>query len=743
VYRNRREFLRTCCQLGAAGVGSQLARLGLVSTYAQGASDYKALVCVFLFGGNDANNMVVPIDSRYAAYQTMRGPVALAPGALLPAGASGYGLHPALTTIQRLYSEQRAALTLNVGTLVQPTTRSELDNIALPRNLYSHSDQTQQWQSSDPNGGGTGWGGRINDVIAALNSGALPPGITVNGGNALFLSGPVTKGVNFSNAGSFGLDTFGSGQAMSARVDSLQRLLTFDTGLKLVSAANGVLEDSFEAAEEINAALNSAPPLPIAFPGSGLGQQLAQVAQIIAVRSALGMTRQIFFAGMGGFDNHEDLLNRHQDLMATFNGAVGAFMDTLDVWGVTNQVTLFTESEFNRTGNANANVGTDHAWGGHHIVMGGGVQGGQTYGVFPVHQLSGPDDAGNRGNWIPTTSLDQYAATLGSWFGVADADLDQIFPNLRNFPTRNLGFVQIAPDLYRAQNDNHYTVFLVTPDGIIMTDPINRDFSTWLKGEIQKRHNRPVRYVLYTHHDWDHASGGAVFADTAQFIAHENFPATLTVPAGNLALPANAVKMDANRNGRVERAEATGGLQAQFDLTDANKDNALSGAEILRGPLNDVHPPTTTFADRHTVTLGGKTAEMIYLGIAHAPDSAVIHFPKERVVFGADTLQVRRFPGGVTPTIGAWIDAIRLVEKLDFDVAATGHALAGKKADIVALRQYLEELANGVAAGVAAGKSLKEIQDSLTFEKYKDWERYGVQPQIHIGQVYATLKGSN
>ena len=433
MQRNRREFLKSCCVLGAAGVASQMERFGMVTAHAQTASDYRALVCVFMFGGNDSNNMIVPIDSRYAAYRTMRGSVALAPDLLLPAGTSGFALHPALVNLQRLYNQRQAAAVFNVGTLVQPTTKDSLNSIALPRNLYSHSDQTQQWQSSDPNGGGTGWGGRINDLIASLNSGALPPGVTVNGGNALFLSGPQTKGVNFSNAGTFGLEGFGSDQAMNARVGSLQRLLTFDSGLKLVSAANGVLSDSFEAAREINAALNSAPALPVAFPNTGLGQQLAQVAQIMSVRDGLGMNRQIFFAGIGGFDNHEDLVNKHQDLMSNLDGAVNAFFSTLDTWGLTSQVTLFTESEFNRTGNANANLGTDHAWGSHHLVLGGSVHGGQTYGTFPLHVLGGPDDAEDRGNWIPTTSLDQYAATLGGWFGVADENLNQIFPNLKNF----------------------------------------------------------------------------------------------------------------------------------------------------------------------------------------------------------------------------------------------------------------------------------------------------------------------
>jgi uncharacterized protein (DUF1501 family) len=412
----------------------------MLTAHAQAASDYKALVCIFLFGGNDSNNMVVPIDSRYAAYQSMRGPVALGQAAVLPAGGSGYGFHPALTNIQRLYNAQHAAPVFNVGTLVRPTTKSTLNATPLPKNLYSHSDQTQQWQSSDPSGGATGWGGRIGDLAVSLNTGTLPPGVTVAGGSTLFLAGAATKGINISG-GSFGLTTFGDGTASAARVAAVQNILTFDSGVKLVNAANGVLGDGIRAAQEIDAAMASAPPLPVAFPGSGLGQQLAQVAQIMAVQGSLGLNRQIFFAGTGGFDNHENLLGNHQQLMAGLDEAIAAFVATLEARGIADKVTLFTESEFNRTANANANAGTDHAWGSHHLVVGGAVNGGNTYGTFPVHQLSGPDDAGDRGYWIPTTAIDQYAATLGGWFGVSDSDLGLIFPNLANFAPRRLGFV--------------------------------------------------------------------------------------------------------------------------------------------------------------------------------------------------------------------------------------------------------------------------------------------------------------
>ncbi|MDA1184778.1 MAG: MBL fold metallo-hydrolase [Acidobacteria bacterium] len=307
-------------------------------------------------------------------------------------------------------------------------------------------------------------------------------------------------------------------------------------------------------------------------------------------------------------------------------------------------------------------------------------------------------------------------------------------------PTRSI--VNITGDLYRAQNNNHYNVFLVTSDGIVMTDPIDREFSLWLKGELARRFSVPVRYVLYSHPDWDHASGGVVFADTAEFVGHENFPAALALPGGNPPLPANAREMDANGNGLIERAEASGNTSDRFTLIDENRDQLLSGAEMIRGAVNDVYPPTTTFSDRHTVTLGGKRVVLIYTGEAHDPASAVIYFPDERTVFGADTLQAKRFPGGLGPNVGAWIEAINTVNELDYDIAATGHAMMGTKADIVALQAYLQDLAVGVAAGVASGNSLQEIQESLTLDEYRDWDRYDTQRRTHIAAVFATLQGN-
>lgn len=305
------------------------------------------------------------------------------------------------------------------------------------------------------------------------------------------------------------------------------------------------------------------------------------------------------------------------------------------------------------------------------------------------------------------------------------------------------GIVNLTGQLYRAQNDNHYTVFLVTPDGIIMTDPINREFARWLKVEFASRFKVPVRYVLYTHHHWDHASGGVVFAESAQFLGHQNMlQALATLPGGNPPLPAEARKMDANGNGVIERREAAGDTLQRFLLFDYNRDGMLSGAEFERGALNDVYPPTTTFTDRQTVMLGGKRVIMIHMGAAHSPDGTVIYFPDERTVFGADVLQSRRLPGGLAPTVGDWIDALRTVTALDFDIAATGHAMSGTKKDMAALLQYLEDISTGVAAGIGAGRSLQDIQKSLTLDAYKDWDRYDTLRETHIAQVYRTMRGA-
>jgi glyoxylase-like metal-dependent hydrolase (beta-lactamase superfamily II) len=216
----------------------------------------------------------------------------------------------------------------------------------------------------------------------------------------------------------------------------------------------------------------------------------------------------------------------------------------------------------------------------------------------------------------------------------------------------------------------------------------------------------------------------------------------LAPPAGNPPLTGDALKMDGNRNGLIERSEATGDTSQRFSLFDYDRDNILNGAELARGSVSDVYPPTTIFSDRHTVTLAGKRVTMTYLGIAHADDSSVIHFPDERAVFSADILQVKRLPGGLAPTVGSWIDALRTINALDFDHALTGHALAGTKKDAADLLRYLEDISTGVASGIAAGRTLAEIQKTLTLDAYKGFERWDTTREAHIAAVYATFKGT-
>jgi glyoxylase-like metal-dependent hydrolase (beta-lactamase superfamily II) len=287
-------------------------------------------------------------------------------------------------------------------------------------------------------------------------------------------------------------------------------------------------------------------------------------------------------------------------------------------------------------------------------------------------------------------------------------------------PTRSI--VNVTGDLYFAQNNNHHTVFLVTDEGIIMSDPINREFSTWLKGELEARFNQSVRYVLYSHHHWDHASGGGVFADTAEFVGHENMIQALAAP-GDMALPAGVADQDANGNGEIEPAEATGNMANNFALFDFNEDGMLSGGEIARGALNDVHPPTQTYTDRLTVELGGKSVEMIHPGQAHSADMSVVHFPEESAVFFVDWISLGRLPfrtlNGYDHEV--WTGQMRDVEAIGAEYALPAHGVAGSTADIAEHRQYLEEVHDAVAEGIAAGASLEELQASVTMDGYSDW----------------------
>lgn len=445
----RRDILRlTCCSAAGAAMLGGLSKFGLVSAFAQGTTDYKALVCIFLFGGNDGNNMVVPIDSRYAGYQSVRGPLALPQGQLLPLQSGGqaiYGLHPNMPELQGYFNNQKnLAILANVGTLVQPTTQAMYKSYKnLPRNLFSHSDQQDQWQSAQLTGVPlSGWAGKVADSLqSAYNSAAKFPPILSVSGNAIFCTGINSQPFTMDPGSTPGLQGFDSSAASQARFVAAQQLLTFDSGLSLVQAANAVTGQAVQYSVVLSNALKNIPPLQTVFPKNYLADQLKQVAQVIAAQGSLGVRRQIFFCSYGGFDTHGDQLVQHVKLLSELSQSMSAFYQATQELGVANQVTTFTVSEFGRTLEPGSNAGTDHAWGNHQLALGGAVKGNTLYGTFPTLALGGPDDADQNGRWIPTTALDQYGATLATWFGVSAANLPSVFPNLANFSTKNLGFL--------------------------------------------------------------------------------------------------------------------------------------------------------------------------------------------------------------------------------------------------------------------------------------------------------------
>jgi len=445
----RRGFLKTTCCTAAAGVAAaSFSRLGLVSALAQTSQDYKALVCVFLFGGNDANNLIVPLgNSDYANYAKIRAGLALPQGKLLPVTPKSlsvpYGFHPKLAEVQSLFNKGQIALLANAGTLVQPTTQQQYlqGQANLPQNLYSHADQQQQMQTATLNTfGEVGWGGRLADKIQSIYGGTFPVMISLAGSN-VFAEGLVVRSIESSGDPTKPLSGFYGSSEDNARLAALQSLLTFDTGLQLIQSASTITSNAIQDGQTLAAAIAQGSKLNTQFPQSYLGGQLQQVAQIIQARAALGLPRQIFFVSSNGFDTHSDQLNQHNTLYQDLSQSMNAFYQATVEMGTAPQVTTFTLSDFGRTFQPDSTAGTDHAWGSHHLIMGGAIAGGDFYGTFPTQVLGGPDDATGEGRWIPTTSLDQYGATLAQWFGVQPADLPSIFPNLPNFTNQTLNFV--------------------------------------------------------------------------------------------------------------------------------------------------------------------------------------------------------------------------------------------------------------------------------------------------------------
>jgi uncharacterized protein (DUF1501 family) len=469
---SRREFL---CRLGSFGTAAlAMERFGIMDALAQ-STDYRALVCIFLFGGNDANNMVMPYTD-YMSYSNAR----LASGIAIPQAnllqisppslpGSVFGLHPSMTGLQELWTMGKLGVVCNVGPLVEPTSRTTYLNgsVRLPLNLFSHSDQQNQWQTSVSNNqSSAGWGGRIADKTGDLNLTTFPP-ITSTAGTPIFTSGNIERPLAIAPAptalnAALQLNGFSSDQATrdrDPRYLAMQNLLLNDQNFTLIRGASRVTSEAISIEKALRAAGNpTIAPFPLS-PRTTLGNQLEQIAKVISVRSALGMSRQIFFCSLGGFDTHTGQVTggaptagTQAGLLAQLSGAMRAFYDATVTMGVASQVTTFTLSDFSRTWIPNGTLGTDHAWASHHFVTGGAVRGSDFYGlptangtVFPSLAAGAGDDTDSgtnaRGRFVPSVAVDQFGATLASWFGVSNADLPGVFPNINNFTTKNLGFM--------------------------------------------------------------------------------------------------------------------------------------------------------------------------------------------------------------------------------------------------------------------------------------------------------------
>ncbi len=452
---SRRAFIRQACcaAVGTSGLLSALSQLHVLgaiagdsATAAALPSDYKALVCLFLQGGNDATNLLIPSDAAsYAAYARTRAELAVPSASLLPIGTKkysdgrNYALHPSVAELQSLYTSGKVALLANVGTLVRPTTLADYrSGQNLPPQLFAHSEQLLQWQSSIPDRPfETGWGGRLADLVDAMNSNhQISMSITLSGVNS-FLRG---KTVNQFAVNPNGVPSLNYGGISTDVSSAALKAMFANQPTNALSAALGrTTLDAVNEGEGLNAALQNAPALRTAFPYTETARRLAMVARLISVASTLGLKRQVFFVQLGGWDLHGAQAGSHGPLLAELSAAMNAFYNATVELGVANQVTTFTASDFGRTYVPNAG-GTDHGWGNHQLIMGGAVQGGDIYGRMPSLTVNADDDTG-RGRWIPSTSVDEYNATLATWFGVSAANLPIVLPNLGRFAKPNLGFV--------------------------------------------------------------------------------------------------------------------------------------------------------------------------------------------------------------------------------------------------------------------------------------------------------------
>ena len=442
----RRHFLTHSCSLGIASatVSSSLLQLGLSRTAAaQSAPGYKALVCILLAGGNDSFNMLVPTDNgQYAQYRNIRADLALEQSQLLPlpgtaSNGLSYGLHPGMPELEALFSDGDAALIANVGTLLEPYDAQGVESgtARLPLGLFSHSDQINQWQTAVPDGRiGQGWAGRIADIRREAN---VQNGVSMNislSGSNVFQSGNEVSEHTISAAGDGGdgINAYDDGSDFGTlkkrMVDDLLAVQQQNVFRREYSRR---LRAAIDSQAVFVDALQSAPVLTTPFSSGNFSQSLRQIARVIAARDTLGATRQTFFVAVGGWDHHDDVLENQAAMLPAISRGLQEFRDALVELDVLNEVTTFTSSDFGRTLTSNGK-GSDHGWGGHHIVMGGSVAGGTIYGDYPLLSASSPLDVG-RGVYAPTTSVDEYFAELATWFGVSATELDHVLPNVRSF----------------------------------------------------------------------------------------------------------------------------------------------------------------------------------------------------------------------------------------------------------------------------------------------------------------------
>ena len=467
---NRRKFLgqASCAAVGTTALVNTLLNMRMFNAVAAPGEDYRALVCLFLSGGIDSYNLLVPSGTtEYQEYAAVRGDLALPQADLLPilpATSDGrtYGLHPGVPGLQSLFSQGRLAVVANLGTLVEPTTLSQFRNgsVVLPAGLFSHSDQQMSWQTSIPGErSAIGWAGRMADII---NTGNCDPNISMNislSGSNVWQTGRMTSHYTITENGSTGLwDYGGDTPGAILRTEAIDSLLALEYQHLFEKTFAAKMRGAIDAHLDFSAAIAGLPPLQTVFSDTHLSRQFRMIALTIAAREALCMKRQTFFVEVGGWDHHDEVILNQAAMLPVISAALSEFQAALVELDVADLVTTFTASDFGRTLSSNGR-GSDHAWGGNHLVMGGAVTGGDIYGRFPS-LYSGNDLDTGRGRLIPTTSVDEYFAELAMWFGVSSADLPLVLPNLSRFYTAGsgaapVGFLNGGPVASRRQIRKH------------------------------------------------------------------------------------------------------------------------------------------------------------------------------------------------------------------------------------------------------------------------------------------------